>query len=533
MRLPRRRAALIRSPLLLLAATATLAAAASSLHAQTEPPPPPTEDEGGPALELLERVPQGTPVSSSTDTLTLDEVLLTAIRSHPELAAAEFKRQGARSKRVAARGAFDLQLDGGGEVYPIDGKKAYGVLDFTLLQPTTLWGLQLFAGWMGTYGDVPLYKDQWYQKIFKPFSHYKSEPDAGERGRLHAGVALPLLRNRTIDDRRATLRQAAFRIDEADSAALQKRLMIELKATEAYFDWIAAGQQVQIAERLLEVALIRQAQIEEKVKLGAEAPIYGVENRKYILKRQNKLLQSAQKLQESALKLSIYWRPTEQGDPVMPQAEMLPADWPPIEIPPEEIAREQIELAIEQLPRWREFAAMRDVAAVDVNYYDNQMLPQLDVTGGVTQPLDFEAKTSVRLTLDFTTPLQRREARGSRDAAEANVARIDAEQRFFEDQTRSEIDRALVTLRAAQGIVALAEAELELSLQLEEAERIRLDAGDSTLLIVNLREQATADAAMQLVEAERDLQIALARYRLSLGQSLLGEIELPEETTTP
>ena len=100
--------------------------------------------------------------------------------------------------------------------------------------------------------------------------------------------------------------------------------------------------------------------------------------------------------------------------------------------------------------------------------------------------------------------------------------RIRAEQRLFQDQILADIRTALIALQAAQQSVELARAELELTRVLEEAERVQFREGSSTLLIVNLREQATADAAMSLVDAEKKLQMAYITYHLSLGQSILS-----------
>lgn len=463
---------------------------------------------------------QATTSPRSATPLTLDRVLESLHARHPALRAAQLKQQSAEGKLRSAGGAFDFQVGASGELSGL-GKKAYGVLDVTVMQPTTLWGLNLFAGWVGTYGAVPVYKDQWYHKVGKQFTGYKADPVAGEFGRLHAGVALPLLRDGSIDKARAERLIANAKVSEAEAALIVKLLDLELKAAETYWSWVAAGMQVLIAERLLETAVTRQAQVEEKVKQGADAPIYAVENRKYILKRQKKVVESTQKLQETAIKLSQYWRPDDNADPEIPGTSQLVDSWPDALIPDTDTARAQAERAAQQRPQFLEFEAKREAAEVYSRLYTNQLLPRLDLTAAAAQPFDPALKTDLRVTLGFETPLQRRGARGSLQAAEADIARIDAELRVFQDQTVADVLRALVALEAAKQVVALAEAELDLTIQLEEAERIKLQEGDSTLLVVNLREQATADSAMSLVDAQKKLQMAFVKYQLTIGRSLL------------
>ena len=110
-------------------------------------------------------------------------------------------------------------------------------------------------------------------------------------------------------------------------------------------------------------------------------------------------------------------------------------------------------------------------------------------------PTEFTAGVSIEV------PLALRTARGKLRRAEAEVARIDAELRFARDIVTAELRDAHSALVAAHARVALAREQLALTHTLEQAERSRFKLGDSTLLLVNLREQATTDAATQELEA--------------------------------
>lgn len=68
-------------------------------------------------------------------------------------------------------------------------------------------------------------------------------------------------------------------------------------------------------------------------------------------------------------------------------------------------------------------------------------------------------------------------------------------------------------LEAARQRVLVARREVALATELEAAERQRFEQGDSTLLIVNLREQATAESKVREIDAVLDFQRALANYR--------------------
>ncbi|MBV8705932.1 MAG: hypothetical protein JO028_01995, partial [Acidobacteriaceae bacterium] len=56
--------------------------------------------------------------------------------------------------------------------------------------------------------------------------------------------------------------------------------------------------------------------------------------------------------------------------------------------------------------------------------------------------------------------------------------------------------------------------------QVEEAERLRYDLGEGTLFILNLRELATAEAEIRLINAKADYQRAVAQYDYALANAL-------------
>ena len=70
--------------------------------------------------------------------------------------------------------------------------------------------------------------------------------------------------------------------------------------------------------------------------------------------------------------------------------------------------------------------------------------------------------------------------------------------------------------------VEAARLELHVARQLEAAETQRLEAGASTLLVLNLREVATADAARSLAEALSDQHTAHAAWLAATARGLDG-----------
>ena len=57
--------------------------------------------------------------------------------------------------------------------------------------------------------------------------------------------------------------------------------------------------------------------------------------------------------------------------------------------------------------------------------------------------------------------------------------------------------------------------------RVEDAERLRFELGDSTLFVLNQREQATAEAAIREANALADYFRAYAAYELAIAKALI------------
>ena len=79
---------------------------------------------------------------------------------------------------------------------------------------------------------------------------------------------------------------------------------------------------------------------------------------------------------------------------------------------------------------------------------------------------------------------------------------------------------ALSALRAAQAVLDVVTEEVAVARELEGLERDRFALGDSTQFLVNLRELASADAALREVRALADYQKALVGVSSAMGRLL-------------
>lgn len=459
--------------------------------------------------------------SASAQPLTLEAVLASTDRSAPQVLAALQQLEGARGEQLAQRGGFDPTLKGRANVIPLGGYQ-YRTADVTLEQPTPLWGSQLLAGWRYGQGDLPAYYGG------------QQTLDAGE---LRVGAQVPLWRDGPTDRRRTSIERSVLGTRAAAAALDARRNDLRRAATQRYWEWVAAGRRLTLAEALLELARARDAGLRSRVARGDLADIEQLENERALLQREERVVAARRSVEAAGLELSLYLR-DEAGRPVRPATARLPDSFGPVPeaLPTLESAVGDARARRPELARLR---LVREQGEVELRWADNQFSPRIDLSAvlsrdvGSAQCADSlcdpsvptagvfaKSKPELNVGLQLELPLLFRGARGRLESQRAAVAVAQADLDLQADRIGTEVQDALEAVRAARQRLDLAQRQVAVATRLEDAERRRFTAGESTLLIVNLREQATFEAANTAVDAHQALLKALADWRWATAEGL-------------
>lgn len=467
-------------------------------------------------LAPLEAFDRG-PALGGASPLMLTEVLASLEGRHPALVAADARVRAAEGQEQAAHGAFDLQVQANGWAAPA-GYYRYGRSDFILSQATPLQGASLTAGWR---------LGQAFQGSAIPgyYGHLETL-DAGE---FRAGVSLPLLRDGPVDARRAGIERTARVAAAARAEAAVPRLRVRLAASEAWIRWAAAAGRLQVARDLLALAEDRDAQIGARVGAGALPALEHLENRRAVLERRQGVVTALRALERSALALGFHWR-DQGGVPQVPTPDRAPADWSRLSghATTRMTQEEALQQAMARRPEIARWQALQEAGLVQLRLAENQVAPRVDVSamGAVDaglpqangQPVRILGEPALELGVTFQVPLGQREARGRAEAARADLGALDAEFRQTRDQIRLEVQDALSALRRATEARAQAREAAAVAERVAEGERQRFAQGLGTLLLVNLREMAAAQARQSVVDAEAELAVAEAQLLAATGQ---------------
>lgn len=440
-------------------------------------------------------------------TLTLSEVLAVLAATHPQLEAARQRQRAAEGDAMAARGGFDPVLRARGQYVPI-GAFPRGTVDVELRQPTPLWGLSVYGGWRLGLGS---------------FAVYDLRGKTADGGELRAGVSLPLWQGGPIDRRRADVRVAALAQDGAATDFETRMLELERAAGRAYWAWVVTGLRLEVQRSLLALAEDRDESLRKQIAAGGVPAVEGLDNRRAILDRGARIVAAERALQQAAFDLARHLRDSD-GELLAPAPARLPDAFPEPQRPVVGGLEQTIREAWTRRPDLRRLLLQREAASVELELARNNRSPKIDVDAYASKdigaidpayaylrPAEFVASVSVEL------PLALRTARGRLRRAQAELARIDAELRMARDVVALEIRDAHSALVAAHARVGLAREQLIAAHELEQAERSRFRLGDSTLLLVNLREQAATDAALQEIEALGEYHRASVDLRAALG----------------
>ena len=467
----------------------------------SEQSPQNVPEQGAPQTGSLEQpLPEPLPVLAPVEQpdLQLAEVLSSVFAFYPELQVLRGELQSASGRELAALGSYDFKIMAESLNAPLGFYQNYRQL-VKLEQPLWMGGAVSGQYRIGD-GFFPV----WY-----------GERETNEGGEFKLRFSTPLLRDRRIDAQRAQLFQATLRRRQFDPLVQSQLLEFSFAAADVYWSWVLAGLSVEAQQGLRDLTATRNRIYEARVKEGDLAALELLQNERLLASRQAKVVEAQRKFQQSAIKLSLFYR-DRTGVPLLASPERLPRKFPDANLSLADEAS-AVSIALAQRPEFRDLDFQRRVAGVDLSYGRNQRLPNLGVLVDASKDVGAPAssrgdKTPFELEtgLFFDMPLQRRKAAGKIVEAQGKLAAISAKRRFVENKVVTQVQDAYSALLTAAERIEQNSRSAELARRLAQAEQERMDAGDSDILRVTLQETASIEATIAELEARADYFKALA-----------------------
>ncbi|AMP88395.1 TolC family protein [Legionella pneumophila] len=428
--------------------------------------------------------------------LLLDAVLKSVDRSYPQILIACLEIRKAEGDYVNALGKFDPSIDVNTRSQP-EGGYINNYADNLFNVPTLYNGLKLFGGYRIGRGDWPIY----YQNYL-----------TNSGGEYRAGLSLPLLRDRRIDKERTELftREETIRMKQQDAAAT--KIKIYQETIKAYWQWVEAGFQLRTFRHLLNLAKERQNAIIQQAQQGDLPKLAIAENLQLIVQREQLVNQGEMLLAQAGINLSLYYRDAN-GKPQKPKESQLPASFSKQSIRPSNSISQ-----LQQHPVLRKLENYSKIVKLKQNLARNELLPNLDATAYTfkqygTGGYPLLIPQAAMIGVNFKFPIFQREAKGKLISTTSELQQVKTEMKFTYEQLNNQLANLLVAIKIYQQQVVLLNKELNLARQVERGETKKFYEGDSTLFLVNQREQTTAQVKLNWINAEVNLQEARALAR--------------------
>lgn len=422
--------------------------------------------------------------------ISAQQVMEIVKQYHPVAKQADIHIEIAKANVTIARGMFDPILQNETAQKTFDGSTYYYYNRPELLIPTWF-GIEVYAGLENLSGN-------------------RTDPEQTKGKTSYFGVSVPLAKNLLMDKRRAALQSAKI---YREASAIEKKNMLNdllLDAMKSYWNWV---QQYQIYTILTDAVLVnekRVALIKTAFSLGDRPAIDTTEA---LTQLQNFELMKSQAYLDfinTGLELSVYlW--TAGTQPYNLPANIIPGD----ELQLVNIANAAIpelnnllEAARENHPELIIYNYKLNVLGIEkklkfqdllptVNFRYNQLGKGYEILKTATGPL-FENNFQYGLSLGI--PLRLSQGRGEYKKAKLNITETQLQLSQKKLQIEIKVKGYFNELMTLIKQVALQEKALKNYQALQRGEEIRFEAGESSLFLINVRENKTLEALQKLQE---------------------------------
>lgn len=444
----------------------------------------------------------------SLRTLSAEQVLQIVRKYHPVIIQSDIQIEQANASLNKARGAFDPIISAYIARKTFDGKEYYNTIQPEIEIPAW-YGVEFFAGasqWNGNKLDESVTPGQ---------SNY-------------AGVSIPLAKDLIMDKRRAALRQAQImkKMSYTEQKAIVNSVLMD--AMYAYWNWVKAKQILEIIDTNLQVNSVRFQLIRNAYLNGERAAIDTTEAMSLLQSFETMRSNYMMEYQNATLTLSAFmWNadltPYTLTDNVTPSTSWNNTDvFKNFSVSLDDltyVARENhpelniYDFKLKSLQVEKRLKFQELLPKLDFRY--NQLGKGFNVFSTLGDGPIFD--NSFQYSLKFSMPLSFTAGRADYKLARLKIETTQIDRAQKQNQVLIKIKQSFNEYMALKEQIAIQEAACVNYNKLVEAERIRIENGESTLFVLNARESKALEAQEKLISLQTKYYIALYKMQWSAG----------------
>jgi len=440
--------------------------------------------------------------NSFAKTVSDVDIKNSVLTNYPLILSGYDKVESSKGRIKAAQGVFDIRLKQEFFNYSrgfYDGR----------ISKTTIERQNKFLG-STVYGG--------YRKSSDDFADYDGNYNTNKNGEFFAGVNIPLLQGRAIDQNRLGTMLAQYGFEESKINLENIKIKIQKDALKAYWNWISSAKTYEIYKDLYQLSLTRDSQLRKRQKKGDIAEIIVIENKKNLLTRKNDMIRAKTDFQNSSIYLSLFYR-DQDGNQITLEEDNIPEisfNTNLAGFRDSDLVNDTIE-AINNRAEIQILKVNKLKQKANLKYSKNLFQPKLDLNLEASKDSgngpDSLTQSRNAVGVKLSVPLQFSQARGKTNEAIKELSSLSYEEKIIQDQIKTEIKQIHISIINDAEMLNNLKEEVLLAETLEKAERKRFRFGSSNFFVVNLREQISANTKIRKIIAWQKLQNFKADYK--------------------
>jgi outer membrane protein TolC len=427
-------------------------------------------------------------INTNAQTLSENELIQIVKKYHPIALQAKNLIEQAKTDITEARGAFDPILQTNTTRKELSENTYYNYQNIGLNIPSW-YGIELNAGIENVAGN-------------------HVDPQKTMNSSSYLGVSFSVIKNLVIDKRRAALEQSKILVSQSEAEQTIALNNILYEATNQYWQWVQAYREWMIINDVIEINKNRINYTKQVIDIGERPAIDSIEaitQLQYYLSLQNELYMQ---MQNAFIQLSSYtWK--ENGvaynlpENIIPSTPSFNMNQVENELP---VREELIQEVINTHPELAIYQSKFKFLEIDKRLKFQELLPDIKIKYNQLGKNYFLNETIAQIPLEknyqyalsFAMPLRLSQARANFAQAKLKIEytkfQQNNKQRFLENKIREQFN-ILTQLKNQISIQQNLYENLNILLKGEQA---RFENGESSLFLINSREQKKMETLLKL-----------------------------------
>jgi len=429
-----------------------------------------------------------------TDSLliTYEQFLQQIYQNHPISKQINIQGDIAAQYLKKAKGGFDPKVGANWDFKNFEQKNYYNLLN--------------------TYLKVPIWSDISIEAGYNYTNGYYLNPEntLPEAGQAYLGVKIPLLNGLWTSERKTSLEQAKLMLgaSEAEIQILLNDLLYE--AGKTYWNWVKVYSELLVVQASLENANLQFEATQNSFKQGDKPAVDTLKSFIQIQERRVLLANKLIEVQNAARLVSSYlWN--ENQEPLILQEGMYPVGLQQLAMQP--LGADLLENSLQQLqqhPAILKYNFKLKNLDLERKLKVNNLLPKLDFKYNFlsTEQVDFFASSAAapvenyKLGVKFSMPIFIRKERADLALVKLKLKATSYEQEVKRRDLQIKVENYFNEVQNFALQTTTIDQMVTNYTALLEVERIKFSIGESSVFMVNTRENQLLDAQMKLIKQQ-------------------------------